>query len=475
MMKKTNVCVIFTEQHRGDCLSCEGHPVLLTPNIDELWGKGARCSHAYSAASVCVPARRSFLSGQFPETYGIFGNPNVEWNAPTLPGILGGKGYQTYMIGRSMHQTPVWKRYGFDHMEIFDHRADRDDYDRYLEQYQPPGSGGYYGTGVMHNDWSARSWHMSDGLHRDAWTTNRALDFLQRRDPSSPYFMVCSYIGAHPPLIPPRFYFDRYLRTGVPDPVIGDWAVKPPDDGLGFGVCPAGPERLMVNLKGEALLSCRAGYYGLINHIDDQLHRIFIAIEKQNKKRNEETIFIFFSDHGEMLGDHYLWRKGLPYEGSSRIPFLVRAPERFGITPRTIVDAPVGIEDIMPTVLEMLDVDVPDSVDGRSILPLLQGKKAEDWRPYMHLESACTIPFQGLTDGEEKFVWFTEDGREQFFDLKSDPGETRNLIDDPERQERIRWWREELTGVLENRPEGFVKNGKLTPAPFPVVQPGRGY
>ncbi|MFP4385539.1 MAG: sulfatase/phosphatase domain-containing protein [Spirochaetia bacterium] len=189
------------------------------------------------------------------------------------------------------------------------------------------------------------------------------------------------------------------------------------------------------------------------------------------KKQDEETIFIFFSDHGEMLGDHYLWRKGLPYEGSSRIPFLLRAPERFGITPRTVVDEPVGIEDIMPTVLDMLDVDIPGSVDGRSILPLLQGKKTGVWRSYMHLESACTMPFQGLTDGKEKFVWFTEDGREQFFDLKSDPGETRNLIDVPERQERIRWWREELTGVLENRPECFVKDGKLTPAPFPVIQP----
>ncbi len=119
----------------------------------------------------------------------------------------------------------------------------------------------------------------------------------------------------HPPLIPPACYFDRYIRTGVPDPLIGDWAVPPENDGIGMGV--SSPK---VNLKGEALLSARAGYYGLINHLDDQLHRLLNDVTGIDKMTGGNTAVIMTADHGEMLGDHYLWRKSLPYEGAARIP-----------------------------------------------------------------------------------------------------------------------------------------------------------
>ncbi len=452
---RPNFLIFMTEQHRGDCLSIEGHPVLLTPNMDEIAGKGCRFTHAYSTCPVCVPARRSFLSGQFPATHRVFGNANIEWEGPTLPGELSRAGYHTCWVGRSHHQTPPRKRYGFDHMVFNDHREPFDDYNEWLAQHQPPGGGGYYGTGVMHNDWTARPWHLDEALHHTNWTVSLALDFLRKRDPSCPFLLCVSFVASHPPLIPPTCYFDRYLRTGVPDPVIGEWAVPPENDGLGGGVSPR-----KVHLSGEALLSARAGYYGLINHVDDQIHRLLNNVTGVDRMTGGNTVVIFCSDHGEMLGDHYCWAKSLPYEGAARIPLLIRGPERFGIRPGTVSDQPVGLEDIAPTVLEMADLDIPDTVEGRSLLPLMRGEDAP-WRPWIQIE--CGSGFQCLTDGREKYIWFTADGREQFFDLNDDPRECHDLVGDPTRAERINWWRAQLIERLKDRPEGFSDGKRLLP------------
>jgi len=454
---RPNFLVLMTEQHRGDSLGIEGHPVLLTPNMDEIGGKGARFTHAYSTCPICVPARRSFLSGQFPATHRFFGNCNIEWDGPTVAGELSKAGYHACWVGRSMHQTPPRKRYGFDHVVMGDHRETLDDYNEFLAQRQPPGAGGYYGTGVMHNDWSAHPWHMDEGLHHTNWTVNLALDFLRKRDPSCPFFLVASFIAAHPPLIPPAFYLDRYLRTGVPEPPIGDWATPPEHDGLGGGVSPR-----KVKLTGEALLSARAGYYGLVNHLDDQIHRLLNNITGIDRMTNSNTVVILCSDHGEMLGDHYCWAKSLPYEGSARVPLLIRAPQRFGIKPGTVLGEPVGLEDIMPTVLDMAGVAIPSAVEGKSLLPLMRGERAA-WRPWIHIE--CATTHQCLTDGREKYIWMTADGREQFFDLTTDPQERRDIISDPSRGARIAWWRSQLVERLKGRPEGYSDGLRLVPRP----------
>ena len=453
---RPNFLVIMTEQHRGDSLGIDGHPVLLTPTMDEIAARGCRFTRAYSTCPVCVPARRSFLSGQFPRTHRFFGNVSQEWDGPTLPGELSKAGYHTSWVGRSMHMTPPRKRYGFDHMVMNDHREPVDDYDEWMARHMPEGAGGYYGSGVMHNDWTARPWHMEEAFHHTNWTVNQALEFLRKRDPSCPFFLCASFIAAHPPLIPPAPYFERYLRTGVPDPAIGDWAEPPPNDGIGVA-----PSPRKVKLQGEALLSARAGYYGLINHVDDQIHRLLNNITGVDRMTGGNTVVIFCSDHGEMLGDHYCWAKSLPYEGAARIPMMVRAPQHLGIRPWTVVDRPVGLEDIMPTVLDMAGVGVPESVEGQSLLPLMRGGDVS-WRPHIQIE--CAGKFQCLTDGREKLVWFTDDGREQFFDLTEDPQELHDLIDDPTRDDRIAWWRAQLVEALAERPEGWSDGERLVSA-----------
>ena len=154
---RPNILLIMTDQQRGDCLSSAGHPVLLTPNMDTIAEAGVRFTQAYASCPSCIAARRSLLSGQFPRSHGMRGyRDGVPWQAPaTLPGVLSQAGYQTALVGRSMHQHPPRARYGYDEMTLHAHGS------LGLHQLAPAAcsdAGGPMGFGIMHNDWTARPW-----------------------------------------------------------------------------------------------------------------------------------------------------------------------------------------------------------------------------------------------------------------------------------------------------------------------------
>lgn len=385
----------------------------------------------------------------------------VSWEIEdTLPAVLSEGGYETAWIGRSMHQHPPEKRFGFEH--VVSGSGENSDYMKRFRERRPDDWEGPYGTGVMHNDWTARPWHLEEDLHPTNWTVHEALRFLRHRDGSRPFFLVISFLAAHPPLVPPAFYLERYIRTGVPDPVIGDWAVPPPNGGKGLDV---GGQR--VDLSGEALLCARAAYYGLINHLDDQIRRIINPVRGVHRMTNGNTVIMLTSDHGEMLGDHYRWHKIRPYEPAARIPMLLSVPARFGVEPGTAIDSLVCLADVMPTILDLAGMPLPFGVEGRSLLPLMRGETLP-WRNRLHIEHAPV--YHCLTDGKEKYIWFVADGREQFFRLTSDPSECRNLAAVPEEVERISYWRNLLIGELKNRSEGFTDGERLMPGrPYPAV------
>ena len=452
--ERPNFILIMTDQQRGDCLSLAGHPVLLTPNIDSIGGRGTFFTRAYSTCPSCIPARRSLMVGQFPATHGMVGyRDGVEWAAPpTLPGVLREAGYHTAIVGRNMHLYPKRKRYGFDEMVI--HPGE---YERYVADSQSGDPVSPMGHGISGNGWTARPWHLDEKLHMTNWTVTEALRFLERRDPSSPFFLVVSFVAPHPPLVPPAFYLDRYLRLDLPEPYIGDWATPPPNRGLGADI-----QSDHVDLRGEALRSARAGYYGLINHIDDQLYRLLGAHTGLDAATRRNTYLIFTTDHGEMLGDHHLFRKCYPYEGSAHIPFLMSGPRA---KPGVVCDQVVCLEDIMPTVLDLAGCDIPESVDGESLVPILCGEKQALDREFLHGEHARCYSYEQanhyLTDGKQKYVWYPSSGEEQLFDLLEDPGETHNLAADKTCEEQVRLWRERLIERLKGRPEGFTDGETL--------------
>ncbi len=459
-----NILLIHTEHHRGDSLGCEGHPVLLTPNMDTVAHQGARFSRFYSACPSCIASRRSILTGQLPQTHGMVGyRDGLEWDGvPTLPGVLREHGYQSVHIGRSMHQHPPRKGYGFEHMET------SADYVEWLRAESPRhGIDDWFGGGVMHNDWTVHPWPLDEDLHQTNWTVERALRFMEKRDPSRPFFLSLGFIAAHPPFQPPPFYLERYLRTGVPEPVIGDWAEPPSPEALGDEdtVCAH-----RINLPAEAQRCMQAAYYGMLNHVDDQLRRLINPVK--GLRHRDNTIIIFTSDHGEMLGDHYRFRKSVAYEGAARVPFLVSAPPAFAIARGTRVDAVATHADILPTILDMLGLAIPDGVDGLSLYPHLRGAAPADWRDALHIEHAPN--HQCLTDGHEKYIWWPGDGREQLFNLADDPDERHDLAAEAAAADCLRGWRDRLIERLRHRPEGFVEDNRLvTGRPYGAVIPAR--
>ena len=460
MDKRPNIVFIHTDQQRGDCLSCENHPVLETPTMDNIALNGVRLTSFYAGCPVCVASRRSMLIGQSPQKHGIISNASREIPdaVATLPGELRKSGYQTYHVGRDFHQHPRRKLYGFDDSEILSgpQHEHFSEYEEWFAQNCPPGAEtqGHWQVDIMHNDWPTRPWHLDEHLHPTNWTVDRAMRFLQRRDPTRPFFLSVGFVAPHPPLQPPQFYFDRYLRTGVPDPFMGDWA----EEDWGNSRDHVSSDKVVLN--SEEALTTRAAYYGLINHIDTVLRRLVLGIGGLNLS---DTIFVFTSDHGEMLGDHCCWRKSRPFEGSARVPFLIAAPSQFGLPRGAVLDAPASHHDIMPTLLDMLGLPVPETVDGQSLYPLLKGE-AVPWRHYVHIEHGGYQ--HALTDGKRKYVWDPRSGTELYFSLEEDPGELCNLAgktDTP--QEELAQWKERLVHELSGRPEGFVEDGKLKTVP----------
>ncbi|MFW5868574.1 MAG: sulfatase/phosphatase domain-containing protein, partial [Armatimonadota bacterium] len=264
----------------------------------------------------------------------------------------------------------------------------------------------------------------------------------------------------HSPYDPPQFYWDMYIDQDLGEPPIGDWAQRHRNEGRP-------PTR--TDWEGEMtplqIHRHRAGYMGCITQIDYEMGRMEEMLRKIDGVDGQNTIWLFSSDHGDMMGDHYLHRKTYAYEGSARIPFVVRYPRGYD-GPTGEFDHPVGIQDIMPTLLDIAGVEGPDTMTGESVVKAARG---EDFREFIHGEhSPCYSPdnaMQYVTDGHEKFIWFPVTGQQQFFDLDADPRETRDLIDDAASQERVELWRQRLIDRLARRDDGFSDGEKLITKP----------
>ena len=463
---RPNILLLMTDQQRGDCLGIDGHPVLQTPFLDEVGGTGLRFRSAYSACPVCIPARRTLMTGRRPSTHGVLVNHNVLLPGTTLPEALGDAGYQTHLVGK-LHLHPERKLYGFDsaqwadgpgiglrmstrHDSVQAERLSRDnDYLRFVWRNGITAPAPVYAHGMNGNGWPARPWHLEERLHFSNWCADCAIDFLERRDPTRPFFLKTSFFHPHTPCTPPAFYFDMYDRMELPPPPVGSWAqdCDVPVRGL--------PVRSgFIRLEPNAMRQFMAGYYGCITHIDHQIGRILSIIP-------DNTIVLFLSDHGDMLGDHHRNRKTAAYEGSARIPLLMKFPKGMDVPQSRVIDAPVELMDVMPTLLDAVDVPLPETVEGRSLLPLLRGEGG--WREYVHGETARITQappdrptgMQYLTDGKRKYIWFPAWGKEQLFDLEQDPQEMTDLSRDPGRAEEIALWRSRLAAELAGRPEGF--------------------
>jgi len=473
---RPNVLLIIADQMRGDCLGAAGHPVVQTPNLDCLASQGTLFSHAYSAVPSCLPARATLWTGQNQWHTGVLGMGRGQGHVPndfphTLAGELTAAGYRTHMVGKG-HFHPQRARMGFQSMELDESGRMPDSEHRRWFAANAPAGVTPDDHGVDWNSWLARPWHTEERLHPTAWTMARSLEFLASRDRSEPFFLNISFARPHSPYVPPPYYFDLYDRAELVPPSVGAWAACHDDPRTARDT-----NAWRGRMTPGQIHRARAGYCGEISFIDTQIGRLLNWLRRHDPEAAANTWFLFTSDHGDMQGDHNLWRKTYAYEGSSRIPFIVTPPRdrRGGLRP--VADEVVELRDVMPTLLEAAGVSLPETLDGRSVLPTMSGPVA-DWRPFIHGEHCtCYAPeqeMQYVTDGRRKYVWLPRLDQEQFFDLERDPGECHDLSADPARQAEVAQWRGYLVGELESRDCGWVRNGRPhCPGDAPLVSPWR--
>ncbi len=432
-MTQPNLLLITTDQQRFDGMGLNGNPILRTPNLDSWAKRGVNFVRAYSPCASCIATRRSILTGQDPVTHGMVGyEDGVEFFPEnTLPGLLGGAGYQTQLIGK-FHMSPQLKTYGFDNLVLSETCSVRPGHPHFGVNFYgdwlkargcefPPNC-----MGIGSNSWIARPWTLDENLHQTSWCVHEAVDFLtRRRDPTRPWFLHLSFWAPHPPLIPPRVYWDRYIRKAPMSARIGEWVPKfESDHAPGLR-----PDTSTGPFRAEDVHEMMAGYYGLINHIDDRLSYLFAhTLGFYGQVTRRPTFVIFTSDHGEMLGDHQTFRKILPYEGSSHVPFFA-----FGVNGAEVARADsselICHQDILPTLCELGGAEIPDAVDGVSLAPILRGEEMTT-REDLFSEHSGTFANHFLVSGRHKYCWFAHTNEEQLFDLAADPHELRDLSGD---------------------------------------------
>ena len=466
---KPHILLLINDEHRADVMPVEGNPHIQTPNLDPIIDRGFYFRNAYTPSPICVPARQSFLSGLYPRNCGSlnFGDA-MPSEVLTIPGHLSRYGYRTCAAGK-MHfvgpdQMHGWhERIGRDIVGKNGYESANDPEHQALIEREP-------GTGSWFNKVTAEVKNARAGrghwLQHDRYSVDGALNFLDEyfvnepydRTTPNPLLLAVSLWSPHYPYQCPDDLFAHYLRRVTP--YVEDFEDVPehfqtPD----FFKVPVG-EAVTYREAHRAT----AAYYGMIEWMDGQFGRVLNKLEALNVR--DDFAIVFLSDHGEMLGQKGLWEKQQYFEGSVRVPFAVQWPHRFPNGGSTVHEN-VSLVDLFPTLCDIANVPVPENLDGRSVLPLMEGTE-HNWPDdvYSELWNVHNGPSVMVKHGDLKLCRF--DGHEgvpgtaddpwacpeQLYDLGKDPGETVNLIENPEYADQLK----ALRARLDNLPHPRAKD-----------------
>jgi arylsulfatase len=457
---RPNILFIMVDEMRWDAMGCEKHPIVRTPNLDRLARQGVRFASTYTVSPVCSPARASAFTGRYAHVHGVTMNGIPAHNGEIfLPSILRYYGYHTAISGK-LHYTPARFDYGFDQFWTFSAEGPTPQlgYVAYLRKK--------YGSPAKWPKVPGTCPWPDDPLGRDVgrfkypaedfesnWITDRSIDYLRsRRGNSQPWFLFTSYLKPHSPSVEPEPYFSMYDPAAMPVP-------KLPPNAKELRAAQSGRSRRHYVDDERMIRVMSAIYYGAITQVDDQIGRILAELDKLGMADN--TLVLFTADHGNMLGQHGRWFKGLQYEGSARIPLLWRGPKGAPENGGHVVDKHIENTDLAPTILETAGLPIPEGMQGRSFLKLARGKDT-NWknRCFSQLRSGM------LLDGRWKLIDDSLDctGPRELYDLRNDPKEEHNLAGDPKQRDRVAEYCKRLTAWRADHPAPVKIAGMPAPA-----------
>ena len=450
MNSRPNILWLCTDQQRFDTLGCYGNKFVDTPNLDKLAKDGILFENAFIQCPVCTPSRASFLTGRYPRTTRCRQNgQSIPEDEILVSKIFADKGYYCGLIGKQ-HISACDPEF----TQISERRID-DGYQvfKWSHDDRPWWSGNQYQQWLhslsieyvneLHPDSSYVFYGMPEEYHQSTWCANNAIDFIKDANKKqSPWFLSVNFFDPHPPFNPPREILQRYMANldDLPEPnfKVGELDTKPitqkreHEEGIHdlFGkFIPAN-----IGLREHKLI--KASYWAMVDLIDKQVGRILNHLE--NKQLLENTIVIFMSDHGEMLGDHGIYLKGgFFYEPLVKVPLIMGGYR--ALSPGRRVNGLFELTDLTPTLLELAGINPLERMQGRSHLTSLIGPvdntQQEPIREDIYSEFYNAQIFSPpeyvtmLRTERYKLVvqHMSEDG--ELYDLVEDPLESINLWD----------------------------------------------
>ncbi len=448
MPKRPNILFLMSDQHRADLAGYAGNTVVRTPVLDRLARTGVVFQNAYTPSPICVPARQCMMAGQLPKTCACERWIDLSPRYHTFAREFSRYAYNTCCSGKLHHQGPDqmqgWRTRVAPDAEISDACVD-DPIEEEFARYRPAP-----GTGKWSNQRELEQARPGDGPAQkfDRRAVRAALDYLERyfADPlylrpqsHRPLLFKLSLLQPHYPFFTDQKRFDYYLNRVS---IYREEACDHP-------VLSLSQQGKPVDVTDDVIRRATAAYYGMIDTIDTYFGRIIDALESLGQNL-DEWILVYTSDHGEMLGQHGIWEKTRFYEGSVRVPLIIRWPERF--EGGRVVEQNVNLCDLFATLCDLAGLAIPDGLDSRSLVPLLRGDTSA-WNN----ESVSQMGKHHLMIKQDhlKYQYYGEDIPEVLFDLANDPGETVNVAGLSEYAERMARFRIRL-GQLGHGP-GAVK------------------
>lgn len=432
MAKKSNILFFFTDDQRFDTLHALGNSEIHTPNLDKLVARGTIFTHAHipggTSAAVCMPSRAMLHSGRTLFHLDREGQ-EIPADHTTLGECLQDVGYATFGTGKWHNGRRAWARSFSAGDEIF-FGGMGDHWNVPAYRFDPTGKYDRKSPYVK-NPWSSNELgyrdcdHIEVGRHSTDLFVDASVRFLQERNASQPFFLYVSLMAPHDPRTMPEKFLKMYdpekielPKNFLPEHPIDTGALKIRDELL--AAFPRDPAEIRRHI---------AEYYAMISHLDDAFGRLMQALQASGEWEN--TIIVFAGDNGLALGQHGLMGKQNLYDHSVRVPLIFAGP---GIPKGQQNEALVYLLDIFPTLSHLADVPVPDSVEGKSLVPSMQNP-TDNLRDYLYLAYGDSL--RGVSNGRFKLIEYAC-GDTQLFDLAADPLEMKNIADNRQLRTQLR-------------------------------------